>query len=92
MSNTLTFNPYELATCIINRLPPLTSKIPTNPLCDPTYIPCTGREGRKIPTFSDVVALKKPMFLEVWDDDFGLVESVSDILGEDCGEVVWGNR
>ncbi|GMH91715.1 hypothetical protein TrST_g13847 [Triparma strigata] len=76
------------------RLPPLMSRIPSNPLCDYGYISCEGREGRKIPQFTEVCSLSKPMFLELWDDDFNLVETVHEHLrvANQTHNVIWGNR
>jgi lysophospholipase D len=80
-------------------LPPLLSKIPTNPLCDlGSYIDTTKftRDGRKICKFEDLCEafIDVPMVLELWGDDLTLVERVHEILFSfrRAKNVVWGNR
>jgi hypothetical protein len=82
-----------------NHLPPLLSRIPTNPLCDlGSYVDTTKytREGRKICKFEDLCEafIDVPMVLELWGDDPTLVERVHEILFSfrRAKNVVWGNR
>ena len=80
-------------------LPPLSSRIPANPLCDlGTYIDTTQfkKEGRTICKFEDLCEnfVDTPMILELWDDNPVLVQKVHNIVFSyrKSKHVVWGNR
>ncbi len=80
-------------------LPPLSSRIPVNPLGDlGAYIDTTkfGREGRKICRFQDMCEafLDATFIIELWDDDPKLVQGVHNIIFSyrRSKSVIWGNR
>jgi hypothetical protein len=95
----LTGRDASIRTFTYAELPPLSPRIPTNPLCDlGTYIDTTQfrEDGRTICKFEDLCEnfIDTPMILELWDDDPELVARTHDILFNyrKSRHVVWGNR